>query len=96
MSKRPTKDPHFGEVDNPKIFQEAYKSVSYDVQRQYTTRAGTIFTCEAKITSRGTHKGEKVIIFKQSNVEMARSYKCCWDKQTNCNRTYIDLYTREI
>jgi hypothetical protein len=27
---------------------------------------------------------------------MARSYQCCWGKQTNCNRTYIDSYTPEI
>lgn len=96
MSKRPTKDPHSGSVDNPRTFQQAYEVASHNPGNLYRTKAGTPFKCEAKITSRGPHKGDKVIIFKQDGIEMARSYECCWGKQTNCNRTYIDSYTPEI
>ena len=96
MPKRPTKDPHSGLVDNPKTFQQVYGDVSRNSGNQYRTKAGTPFTCEARITSKGPHEGDKVIVFKQNATEMARAYECCWGKLTNCNRTYIDSYTPEI
>ncbi len=96
MHKRPTRDPHSGSVNNPKTFQQAYEEICNNPGKPFRTKAGTPFECEAKTTSKGPHKGDKVIIFKQNGIEMARSYQCCWGKQTNCNRTYIDSYTPEI
>lgn len=96
MPKRPTRDPHSGFVNNPKTFQQAYEEITNNPGRTYRTDAGTLFECEARITSKGPHEGEKLIIFKQAGIEMARAYECCWGKQTNCNRTYIDSYSREI
>jgi hypothetical protein len=94
--RRPTKNPHSGIVNNHKTFRKAYDSVSRNREKIYKTQAGTLFIAEARITSKGPHKGEEVIIFKQDAIEMARSYECCWGKQTNCNRTYIDSYTPRV
>jgi hypothetical protein len=96
MPRRPTKDPHSGSINNPKTFHQAYIAVSQNLEKGYKTKAGTPFTAKARITSKGPHKGDKVIIFEQDGTEMARSYECCWGKLTNCNRTYIDSYTPEI
>jgi hypothetical protein len=94
--KRPTKAPHSGFVKNNKTFKEAYESVSQSPDMIYSTHAGTNFKAIAKTTSRGRHKGKKVVIFKQDDTEMARTYECCWGKEINCNRTYIDSYTPRL
>lgn len=96
MSARPTLNAHSGIVHNSKSFQQAYDEILHNPNRSYRTKAGTPFTCEARITSRGQHTGERVIVFKQGGVEMARAYACCWGKVTNCNRTYIYSYTPMI
>jgi hypothetical protein len=96
VPRRPTKNSHSGSVKNPKTFLQAYDAVLQNRGKVYKTNAGTPFTAEARITSKGPHEGEEVIIFKQDAIEMARSYECCWGKQTNCNRTYIDSYTPRV
>lgn len=94
--KRPTRNSHYGSVNNPKSFDEAYSAVLGNPNKAYRTEGGKAFRAEARITSKGVHKGEKVLVFKQDEKEMARSYRCCWGKTTNCNRTYIDPYTPKI
>ncbi|MDX1446801.1 glycosyltransferase family 2 protein, partial [Lishizhenia sp.] len=36
--------------------------------------------------------GEEVIRFMQHGKEYARTYKCCWGRYYNCNRTRIGMY----
>jgi len=90
---RPTVSPHFDSVVNGKTFDNAYASVGQTVGKVYQTTGGKDFVATSSVASKGPHKGEKVIIFKQSGKEMARVCPCCWGKRTNCNRTYIDSYT---
>lgn len=90
---RPTKPAHCGIVKNSKTFAAAYEAIESAPSALYRTAAATEFTAEARVAKQGRHKGEKVIVFKQSAVEMARAYECCWGHKTNCNRTYIDSYT---
>ena len=93
---RPTVSCHFDSIENDKTFEEAYTSVGQTVRKVYQTTGGRNFVAESSVASKGPHKGEKVIVFKQSGKEMARVYSCCWGKLTNCNRTYIDSYTPYI
>lgn len=96
MPKRPTKQPHFSAVSNPKDFATAYTDIGVAPVAMYWTAAGTLFTAEAGKVRRGRHKGDDVIVFKQNRKEMARAYSCCWGYKTNCNRTYIDSYTPAV
>jgi len=93
---RPTVEPHFGSVDNSKSFEEAYDFIKRNPEKIYHTGLEKEFTTEARITTKGNKKGQKVIVFMRLNKESARSYKCCWGSQTNCNRTYIDPYSHKI
>ena len=94
--KRPTVEPHFGVVENSKTFEEAFNFLSQNEGLLFRTNSGKEFTAEARITKKGPKKGKRVIVFKQSNKEYARSYSCCWGSKTNCNRTYIDPYTDKL
>lgn len=61
-----------------------------------TLNRGTLFEAEAKITTRGKHKGNRVIIFYQKEEEYARSYPCCWGHVHNCNDTWIGMYCKAV
>jgi hypothetical protein len=93
---RPTVEPHFGSIVNPKSFEEAYKYIDQNKNKIYRTNTGKEFTAESRITINGINKGKKVIVFKRFGRESSRSYECCWGARTNCNRTYIDIYTIKI
>ena len=61
-----------------------------------TDREATPFEAEAHITTKGRHRGERVIIFYQNDIEYARSYPCCWGRHVNCNRTWIGMYCKAL
>jgi len=65
MPSRPTLPPHSGTVINRKTFSIAYKMIQEQPDNIYTTAFGTQFTAEARLTQKGIHPGQKVIIFKQ-------------------------------
>lgn len=89
--------PHQGTVTNPMMFDDAYRLLIANPNTQYqTTGNNTAFTAIATTGKKGAHKGDRVIIFRSNDVEMARAYGCCWGYQTNCNNTYIDCYTQAI
>lgn len=66
--------------------------------RTYKTAVnGTPFTASAQTAARGRHRDEKVLIFRTlEGAERARAYQDCWGHKTNCNRTWIDCYTKQI
>ena len=94
MVTRATRPAHFGHVINPKTFLQAYGSIIPG--HVYHTAAGTPFTAEAGIVTRGRRAGEMVIIFRRGRSERSRVYECCWGYRTNDNRTYIDAYTPHL
>lgn len=93
-----TRTPHHGSVINPKSFAAAYAWVTKHPKRMYRTAGnGTPFVVTARTAIRGRHRGEEVLIFRTpAGVERARAYRHCWGHKTNCNRTWIDCYTRVI
>lgn len=97
MIVKPTKPAHYGELRNRFTFEEAYEYIMEEPDREYrTTGNQTPFIAVASRAVKGQHKGTKVIIFKTEGKEKARSHPCCWGHLTNCNRTYIDCYTKAI
>jgi hypothetical protein len=62
--------------------------------RSLSTAAGTPFTAEARIASRGKHIGKNCIKIARDGKSRAYIYECCWGHVTNCSRTYIDVYSQ--
>jgi hypothetical protein len=90
--RRPTRNPHATRINmNGRDFDQAYVSAS--PIKNLATHRGTPFSVEAGIVRRGKRAGQPVLIFRRDGRERARAYKCCWGFDTNCNRTYIDVYT---
>ncbi len=90
---RPTRPPHFDTANVlGRDFDQAYAAANAHVS-VLSTHVGTPFTVEAGVVTRGKHEGEPVLLFKRDGKERARAYRCCWGHTTNCNRTYIDVYT---
>ncbi len=89
-------EPHQDEVNLRHTFEFAYKWLQAVGMAQLDTAAGTRFTAQASITSRGPHSGEPVIRFLQRGIEYARAYKCCWGRYYNCNRTRIGMYCQAL
>ncbi len=88
---------HQGAINNLLSFNDAYQMLQTHPGSQFATSGNNAsFTAEATTGQKGEHSGERVIIFRSNNVEMARAYECCWGHQTNCNKTYIDCYTQVI
>lgn len=98
MTKKPYKFPHFGKVNNRHTFAQAYREISRNRNKVYKTAGSqSPFVPVSTVAQSGKHKGEKVIIFKTTDGnERARTYACCWGHVTNCNRTYIDRFSRII
>lgn len=89
--------PHSGEVNKNLTFDQAYDLVSQQPDRQYETGGNaTPFTAQARVATRGRHRGTRVIVFRSDGEERARSYPCCWGARTNCNSTYIEPYTPSV
>jgi hypothetical protein len=93
---------HFGSITNLMSFDQAYDYILQNPDKIfYTTGNNTLFISEARKCKKGPNKGNRVIIFKTKtnkdvNTEKARSYKCCWDHKTNCNKTHIDCFTMAL
>ncbi|SUA44138.1 Uncharacterised protein [Neisseria zoodegmatis] len=85
-------------VTNLLSFEEAYQMLSMNPSTVFKTSAGNEFTALATLTISGPHKGEKVIRFMRAKdgKEHARVYECCWGHKTNCNRTFINSYTKVL
>ena len=89
-------DPHQGTVSLKHTFDEAWKFLKKEGKISLKTeRDGVPFEAEADITTRGTHRGERVIMFYQRQ-EFGRSYSCCWGHYHNCNRTRIGMYCKAL
>lgn len=95
---KPTRPSHHGTACNPKSFAAAYAWVKSNPNQKYKTAGnGAPFRASAQIATRGRHRDEKVLIFRTlEGVERARAYQGCWGHKTNCNRTWIDCYTKQI
>jgi len=57
------------------------------------TPKGHEFVAFAAVTTRGSHKGERVVRIQRDSQEYARIYPCCWRRTTNCNGTRIGGYS---
>jgi len=102
MIKKANLGPHYDTIINPKSFDQAFSEIQRNPNSTYNTTGNeTPFSAEATICRKGSHKGERVIIFrtktnKPIETEKTRAYKCCWGHKTNCNGTYIDCFTKAI
>lgn len=89
--------PHSGAVVNALTFDQAYDLATQEPDRQYHTGGNsTPFTVQARITTKGEHRGSRVIVFRSDDQERARAYACCWGARTNCNSTHIEPYTPQM
>ena len=90
----PTRPPHSGNAANSSSFDEAYRLASEDPGRSFETEGlKAAFQVIATKGMRGLHSGKRVLRFMNGRIEKARAYECCWGHQTNCNRTYIHMYS---
>lgn len=96
MVVKPNLGPHAGAAQNNLSFTRAFNRIMLAPGRQYITLGGVPFTARARLTQRGAHEGEPVIVFYSGGREKARSYACCWGLQTNCNSTHINTYTAAL
>lgn len=96
MVVKPNLGPHAGAAQNSLSFTRAFNRIMLAPERQYVTLGGVPFTARVRLTQRGTHEGEPVIVFYSAGREKARSYACCWSFQTNCNSTHINTYTAAL
>jgi hypothetical protein len=95
--KKSTRPPHFGECENRLSFYDCYELIANSPSKIFSTTGNqTPFSARATVCKKGPHAGEEVIIFLAHGTEKARAYSCCWGHITNCNRTYIDCFTRAI
>ena len=90
---RPTRPPHDGIVNNPRTFQVALQALQINGPRNLTTNAGTPFTAQAHVATKGTHPGQDCILITRDGDARAYIYECCWGHITNCTQTYIDVYS---
>ena len=90
--------PHQGIVPLRHSFNEAWELLREKGKIHLETeRERTPFEVEARITARGKHKGERVIIFRsRKGREHARSYPCCWRSYYNCLGTRIGMYCKAL
>lgn len=97
MTTKPNIGPHANTAHNRMTFDMAFTHIYANPTTPYaTTGDGTPFTARAALTTRGVHKGERVIIFRSNGQERARAYECCWGHGTNCNRTHIACYSEAV
>lgn len=95
--KKSTRPPHFGECENKLSFFDCYALIATSPSRIFhATGNQTPFFARATVCKKGPHAGKEVIIFLTNGKERARAYACCWGHITNCNRTYIDCYTKAV
>ncbi|NLY65611.1 MAG: hypothetical protein GX070_11765 [Alcaligenaceae bacterium] len=96
---KPTLPSHHGLVNNHfETFTSAYAFLERNNGKQFLTTGNQApFFAIPAIAKKGLHKGQRVIrYFNSQGSERARAYEDCWGHKTNCNRTYIDCYTKAI
>lgn len=97
MVTKPNIGSHGGQANPSLSFDDAYSFCSQNPDSVFrTTGNNTPFKVIATKTTKGEHKGDRVLRFMTSKVEKGRSYECCWPFKTNCNRTHIDCYSEAI
>ncbi len=73
-------------------FAEAWRALKEHGPTQLSTESGKEFEASA-----GTAKGNRrVIRYFRNGKEYGRAYECCWRHRTNCNRTWIGLYSEPL
>jgi hypothetical protein len=83
-------------VNNPiKSFSAAHTLIANNPGKKYISKNGKSFKAEAGIAKRGKHKNTNIIRFK-TEKSTTPAYKCCWNCQSNCNGTHIDIYSEVI
>ena len=86
-------EPHQGEVQLRHSFNEIWNFVKTHGEIELETeREKTPFEVNAKITRKGSHKGEPLLLFTRDGKDRARCYPCCWGYYHNCSRTRIGMY----
>jgi hypothetical protein len=90
---RPTRPPHDGVVSNRNTFQAARQVLEMKGIQHLHTAAGTPFTAEAHIPSKGDHIGQDCIWIKNNDGSVAYIFHDCWGHVTNYAGVYIDSYT---
>lgn len=85
-------EPHEGQIRLKHTFQTVYDWLVQNGPTDLATNRGTRFETKATIAKRGSHSGEKVVLFIQKDTEYARAYECCWGHYYNCNRARIGMY----
>ena len=73
-------------------FADAWQALEEHGPIHLTTKSGKEFEASAR-----TAKGDRrVIRYFQNGKEYGRAYECCWPHRTNCNRTWIGLYSEPL
>jgi hypothetical protein len=93
---RPTRPLHDGTVDNPNRFRVALQQLQMSGPTNFTTTAGTPFTAQAYVATKGLHPDQDCILITRDADPRAYIYECCWGHVTNCTRTYIDVYSPHL
>ena len=66
--------PHSGAVINGLTFDQAFDLATQEPDRQYHTGGNaTPFTVRARITTKGEHRGSRVIIFRSDELRRPRA-----------------------
>lgn len=88
---------HEGNITLKHAFNEAWEFLIKEGEINLETeKRGTPFQVRASTTTKGSHQGERVIVFYRSGKERARSYPCCWGHYSNCNQTWIGMYCKAL
>ena len=88
--------PHEGIVNLKNSFDKACNFLKQVGKIKAITPKGTAFFAEVGQAIKGERSGQMVIKFYQKDLEFGRSYRCCWGKYYNCNRTRIGMYCKAL
>lgn len=84
---------HQGQKNLEKGFATVWELLSASRQQPLVTPNRHNFVAFGAVTSRGKHRGERVIRIETDGVEFGRIYQCCWGHTTNCYGTRIGGYS---
>ena len=73
-------------------FAEAWQALREHGPTQLRTESEKVFEASAR-TAKGNRR---VIRYFENGKEYGRAYECCWPHRTNCNRTWIGLYSEPL
>jgi hypothetical protein len=89
-------EPHEGTVDLVHSFDDSWEYLNMKGPLSLTTSTGSSFKALSSIVKKGSRSGSKVILFKGSRGEYARSYDCCWGRYYNCYGTRHGMYCKVL